>query len=92
MSIVLQSPTKNKYQVVLDTSGNGNDDPMEFPKIYYRKRSYQNSPSPFWEFNVGPRIGFIPFQLTDEEVGNPLENRMFQDAEIQVGPCDLIPI
>jgi hypothetical protein len=89
MSKVLQTTI---YQVVLDTSGSGQDDALHFPKVYYRKRSYQNSPSQFWEFSVGARIGFIPFQIPEEEIGNPLENKMFQMAEAQVGPCDIIPI
>jgi hypothetical protein len=84
--------TTTIYQVILDTSGTGCDDPCHFPKIYYTKRSYQNSPSQFWEFNVGPRIGFIPFTIPEDQIGNILENKMFQQAEEQVGPCDIIPV
>ena len=80
------------YQIVLDNSGSGSDDPLHFPKVYYRKRSYQNSPSQFWEFSVGPRIGFIPFQISEDQIGNILENKMFRDAEAQIGPCDIIPV
>jgi hypothetical protein len=85
--------TKRIYQVVIDSSGSGCDEPTTFTRVYWRKGNYPYQNSPFQiEFNAGPRIGFQPFQLPEEAIGNPLENKLFVEAEAQVGPCDLITL
>jgi hypothetical protein len=72
--------SKTIYQVVIDADYN--------KKVYYHL-SFKGEEARY-EFNNGPRIGFKQLLIHEEDLGWPLDNELFQKAEAQLGPCDVI--
>jgi hypothetical protein len=73
--------TRTIYKVVLDANFE--------QQIYYRLTMIGENAK--YEFNVGPRIGFKPFLIHEEDAHQWwISNEMFKKAEAQVGPCDVI--
>jgi hypothetical protein len=63
------------YAIVIDATDT---------KVYYRLTKNDQ-----WEFNIGPRIGFKVAEIHEIDILNPLSHEMFNEAEKQVGPCDV---